>query len=183
MYLSSSNIFHKDESINASLQIPPLLNFDFNQSIPVLSPDNSFVIFYTDSILLNVDLKTKKVKWFQRFENNEKISDVQITPMNQITFVKKLNTHNEIVVLSNSNFMDYNELKLKDNILYYKFFQSANSNDSSDLILIVNDYFQISLYKDNILQRSVSRNLIDDTQNQLIHLKNQILSITYFVLL
>ena len=179
MYLSSSNIFHKDESINASLQIPPLLNFDFNQSIPVLSPDNSFVIFYTDSILLNVDLKTKKVKWFQKFENNEKISDVQINPMNQITFVKKLNTHNEIVVLSNISFMDYNELKLKDNILYYKVFQSANSNDSSDLILIVNNYFQISLYKDNILQRSVSRNLMDDTQNQLIHHNNQILTIEY----
>ena len=179
MYLSSSNIFHKDESINASLQIPPLLNFNFNKSIPVLSPDNSFVIFYTDSILLNVDLKTKKVKWFQKFENNERISDVQITPMNQITFVKKLDTHNEIVVLSNSNCMDYNELKLKDNILYYKFFQSANSNDSSDLILIVNDYFQISLYKDNILQSSVSRNLLNDTQNQLFHHKNQILTIEY----
>ena len=179
MYLSSSNIFHKDESINASLQIPPLLNFDFNRSIPVLSPDNSFVIFYTDSILLNVDLKTKKVKWFQKFENYEKISDVQITPMNQITFVKKLDTHNEIVVLSNSNCMEYNELKLKDNILYYKFFQSANSNDSSDLILIVNDYFQISLYKDNIFQRSGSRNLLDDTQNQLFIHKNQILTIEY----
>ena len=179
MYLSSSNIFHKDESINASLQIPPLLNFDINRSISVLSPDNSFVIFYTDSAILNVDLKTKKVKWFQKFENYEKISDVQITPMNQITFIKKLNTHNEIVVLSNNNYMDYNELKLKDNISYYKFFQSANSNDPCDLILIVNDYFQISLYKDNILQNSVSRNLMADTQNQLFLHKNQILTIEY----
>ena len=179
MYLSTSNILQKDDSINTTLNLPPLLNFDFNHSIPVLSPDNSFVIFYNDSIILNVDLKTKKVKWYQKFENNEKISKVQINSMNQISFIKKLYTHNEIVILSNNNFMDYNELKIKENILEYKLFQNSNSNDSSDMILVVNDYFQISLYKDNILQKSVSNNIINDIQNDLIHHNNKILHIEY----
>ena len=106
MYLSSSNIFQSEENINKTLQIPSLLHFDFNNSKIVLSPDNSFVIFYNESIILNVDLKLKKIKWYQKFPNNEKISDVQISPNNQISFVKHLNTHNEIIVLSNNNYMD-----------------------------------------------------------------------------
>ena len=55
MYLSS-NIFEKDDSINSILKLPFLLNFDFNKSTPLLSHDNSFALFYNDSILLNVDL-------------------------------------------------------------------------------------------------------------------------------
>ena len=57
------------------------------------------------------------------FEENEKISDVKINSNNQISFVKKLYTHNEVIVLSNNNYMDYNELKIKENILAYKLLQ------------------------------------------------------------
>ena len=111
MYLSSSNLLEKEESINTILHIPFLINFDFNKSTPLLSPDNSFAIFYNDSIILNVDLKSKKIKWYQTFENNEKISNVQINSNNQISFIKQLDTHNEIIIQSNNNYMDYNELK------------------------------------------------------------------------
>jgi hypothetical protein len=126
MYLSYSNIFQNDENINTALHLPPMLNFDFTQSKCIISPDNSFAIFYNDSIILNVDLKSKKLNWYQKFENNEKISDIQIYPNNQISFIKKLNTHNEIIVLSNNNNMDYNELKLKENVLAFKLMQSDN---------------------------------------------------------
>ena len=177
MYLSSSNLLEKEESINTNLHIPFLLNFDFNKSTPLLSPDNSFAIFYNDSVILNVDLKTKKIKWYQTFENNEKISNVQINSNNQISFIKQLDTHNEIIILSNSNYMDYNELKLKENILSYKLFQTTYSND--EILLIVNDYFQISLYKDNILQKSISKNIISDVQNGQINYNNKILNIEY----
>jgi hypothetical protein len=47
------------------------------------------------------------------------------------------------------------------------------------MILIVNDYFQISLYKDNILQKSISRNIIKDLQNGLININNKIINIEY----
>ena len=181
MYLSTSNILQKDESINTALHLPPMLNFDFNQSKCIISPDNSFAIFYNDFIILNIDLKTKNLKWYQKFENNEKISDVQIYPNNQISFVKTLNTHNEIVVLSNNNYIDYNELKLKEKILAYKLIPSENSNDFNDMILIVNDFFQISLYKDNILEKSISRNIIKDIQNGSIQVNNKILNIEYLL--
>ena len=181
MYLSTSNILQKDESINTALHLPPMLNFDFNQSKCIISPDNSFAIFYNDFIILNIDLKTKNLKWYQKFENNEKISDVQIYPNNQISFVKTLNTHNEIVVLSNNNYIDYNELKLKEKILAYKSIPSENSNDFNDMILIVNDFFQISLYKDNILEKSISRNIIKDIQNGSIQVNNKILNIEYLL--
>ena len=179
MYLSSSNIFQSEENINKTLQIPSLLNFDFNNSKIVLSPDNSFVIFYNESIILNVDLKLKKIKWYQKFPNNEKISDVQISPNNQISFVKHLNTHNEIIVLSNNNYMDYNELKIKDNILAYKIFQNEDSNEVNDIILVINDFYQMSIYKDNILQNSAPKNLIRDINNGLIKYNSQILNIEY----
>ena len=179
MYLSSSNIYQPDDSINKTLQIPPLLNFDFNNSKLILSPDNSFVIFYNDSIILNVDLKLKKIKWYQKLPDNEKISDVQISPNNQISFIKHLNTHNEIICLSNNNYMDYNELKIKDNIIAYKLFQIEDSNEINDIILVVNDFYQISIYKDNILQNSSSRNLIRDINNNLIKYNTKILNIEY----
>ena len=179
MYLSASNIFQKEDNINNKLRIPPFLNFDFNKSNCIISPDNSFAIFYNDSIILNVDLKSKSVKWYKKFEENEKISDVQISPNNQISFVKHLNTHNEIIVLSNNNYMDYNELKIKENILAYKLLPNDNSNDINDRIIIVNDYFQISLYKYNILQKSISKNIINDVQNNVIKYNNNILKIEY----
>ena len=113
MYLSASNIFQKEDNINNKLRIPPFLNFDFNKSNCIISPDNSFAIFYNDSIILNVDLKSKSVKWYKKFEENEKISDVKINSNNQISFVKKLYTHNEVIVLSNNNYMNYNTLKIK----------------------------------------------------------------------
>ena len=161
MYLSTSNILQQDESINTTLHLPLMLNFDFNQSKCIISPDNSFAIFYNDSIFLNVDLKSKNIKWYQKLDSNEKISDVQIYSNKQISFVKNLETHNEIVVLSNNNYVDYNELKLKENILTYKLMQSENSNDLNDIILIVNEFFQILLFKDNILEKSISRNIIN----------------------
>ena len=179
MYLSTSNILQQDESINTTLHLPLMLNFDFNQSKCIISPDNSFAIFYNDSIFLNVDLKSKNIKWYQKLDSNEKISDVQIYSNKQISFVKNLETHNEIVVLSNNNYIDYNELKLKENILAYKLMQSENSNDLNDMILIVNEFFQISLYKDNILEKSISRNIINDIQNNLIKIKNKIINIEY----
>ncbi len=175
MYLSS-NIYENDENINTILKIPFLINFDFNKSTPILSGDNSFVLFYNDSAIINVDLKTKKIKWYRTFDNNEKISNVQINSNNQISFVKNLYTHNEIIVLANNNCNDYTELKIKENILAYILFQSANSNDN--IILIVNDYFQISLYKDNVLQKSISRNIVKDTQNA-IKINNKIIHIEY----
>lgn len=179
MYLFSSNIFQSEKNINKTLQIPSLLNFDFNNSKIVLSPDNSFVIFYNESIILNVDLKLKKIKWYQKFPNNEKISNIQISPNNQISFVKHLNTHNEIIVLSNNNYMDYNELKIKDNILAYKIFQNEDSNEVNDIILVINDFYQMSIYKDNILQNSAPKNLIRDINNGLIKYNSQILNIEY----
>ena len=175
MYLSS-NIYENDENINTILKIPFLINFDYNKSTPILSGDNSFVLFYNDSAIINVDLKTKKIKWYRTFDNNEKISNVQINSNNQISFVKNLYTHNEIIVLANNNCNDYTELKIKENILAYILFQSANSNDN--IILIVNDYFQISLYKDNVLQKSISRNIVKDTQNA-IKINNKIIHIEY----
>ena len=178
MYLSSSNIYQPDNSINKTLQIPPLLNFDFNNSKLVLSPHNSFVIFYNDSIILNVDLKLKKIKWYQKLPEKEKFSNIQISPNNQISFIKHLNTHNEIIVLSNNNYMDYNELKIKDNIIAYKLFQIEDSNEINDIILVVNDFYQITIYKDNILQNSSTRNLIRDiNNNNLIKYNTQILNI------
>ena len=179
MYLSASNIFQKEDNINNKLRIPPFLNFDFNKSNCIISPDNSFAIFYNDSIILNVDLKSKSVKWYKKFEENEKISDVKINSNNQISFVKKLYTHNEVIVLSNNNYMDYNELKIKENILAYKLLPNDNSNDINDIIIIVNDYFQISLYKYNILQKSISKNIINDVQNNVIKYNNKILKIEY----
>ena len=179
MYLSSSNILQNNDNINTTLQIPSLLNFDFNNSNCLLSPDNSFAIFYNNSVILNVNLKTKQINWYQKFENNEKITDLQINSNNQISFIKILETHNEIVVLSNNNYTDYNELKIKDKILAYKLFQSENSNNYNDMIIVVNDFFQISLYQDNILQKSFSRNISADIKNGLIQYKNIITKIEY----
>ena len=149
MYLSSKNIFQNNEDISTLLQIPNFINFDFIKSKQIISNDKSFALLYNDSVLIYVDIKTKKIKWYKQFLNNEKISDVQINEDNQITFVKKLNTHNEIITLSNND-MNYNELKLKENILGYKMIESPDKDESSDLILIINDLFQMSLYKDNI---------------------------------
>ena len=178
MYLSSSNIFQNNEDISTLLQLPSFLNFDFSKSIPLISSDKSFALFYDDSILINVDLKTKKIKWYKTFQKNEKILNVQIHPDNQISFIKKLSTHNEIITLSNNN-MNYNELKVKENILGFKLFESPDNDDPSDMVLIINDFFQISLYKDNILQKSVNRNIIKDLPNGLIHINNKIINIEY----
>ena len=125
-----------------------------------------------------MDLKTKKIKWYKSFQKNEKISNVQINIDNQISFVKKLSTHNEIITLSNNN-MNYSELKVKENILGFKPFQIPDNDDSSNMILIINDFFQISLYKDNILQKSVNRNLIKDIPNGLVQVNNKIINIEY----
>jgi hypothetical protein len=176
MYLSSTNIFQNNEDINSLLQLPSFINFDFSKSIPLISSDNSFALFYDDSVLINVDLKTKKIKWYKKFLNNEKISNVQINPDNQITFIKKLNTHNEIITLSNNN-MDYNELKLKENILGYKLFENPDKDDPSDMILVISDLFQITLYKDNILQKSVNRNIMKDVPDESIQVNNKIIKI------
>ena len=108
MYLSSSNILQSNSNVNTTLQIPSLLNFDFNNSNCLLSPDNSFAIFFSDSVVLNVDLKTKRINWYKKLDNNEKIADLQINSNNEISFIKKLETHNEIVVLSNNNCMNFN---------------------------------------------------------------------------
>ena len=62
MYLSSKNIFQNNEDINTLLQLPSFINFDFSKSLPLISPDNSFAIFYDESVLINIDLKTKKIK-------------------------------------------------------------------------------------------------------------------------
>ena len=177
MYLSSTNIFQNNEDINTLLQLPSFINFDFSKSIPLISSDNSFAIFYDESVLISIDLKTKKIKWYKQFLNNEKISNVQINPDNQITFIKKLNSHNEIITLSYNN-MNYNELKLKENILGYKLFESPD-DDSSDMILIINDLFQMSLYKDNIIQKNVNRNIINDVGDGLIRVNNKIIKIEY----
>ena len=180
MYLSSSNILQRDDNIHTKLKLPPFLNFDFNKSNCIMSPDNSFAIFYNDSIIINIDLKSKRVKWYKKVENNEKIYNVIINSNNQISFIKKLNTHNEIIILSNNNFMEYNELKVNENIVGYKLISGDNSSDlNEDIIIIVNDWFQISLYKDNILQKSISRNIINDIQNGLIKYNSQILNIEY----
>ena len=179
MYLSTSNIIQNEENINTILHIPSLLQFDFNQSKCIISPDNSFAIFFNNSIILNVDLKSKKVKWFQKFENDEEISDVQINSNNQISFIKKLDYHNEIISLSSTNCTEYNELKIKDNILAYKLFQIDNSNDVNDILLIINDLFQIFLYKDNILENSFSRNIINDMPKSAIQINNKIINIEY----
>ena len=176
MYLSSTNIFQSNEDINSLLQLPSFINFDFSKSIPLISSDNSFALFYDDSVLINVDLKTKKIKWYKKFLNNEKISNVQINPDNQITFIKKLNTHNEIITLSNNN-MDYNELKLKENILGYKLFENPDKDDPSDMVLVISDLFQITLYKDNILQKSVNRNIMKDVPDESIQVNNKIIKI------
>ena len=45
--------------------------------------------------------------------------------------------------------------------------------------LIINDFFQISLYKDNIMQKSVNRNLIKDVPNGLVQVNNKIINIEY----
>ena len=176
MYLSSRNIFQNNEDISTLLQLPTFINFDFSKSTKLISNDKSFAILYDDSILIYVDLKTKKIKWYKKFLNNEKISNVQINKDNQITFIKKLSTHNEIITLSNNN-MNYNELKLKEHILNYKMFESPDKEDPSDLILIINDLFQMSLYKDNILEKS--RNIIKDVQDGLIQVNNKIIKIEY----
>ena len=178
MYLSSRNIFQNNEDISTLLQLPTFINFDFPKSTKLISNDKSFAILYDDSILIYVDLKTKKIKWYKKFLNNEKISNVQINKDNQITFIKKLSTHNEIITLSNNN-MNYNELKLKEHILNYKMFESPDKEDPSDLILIINDLFQMSLYKDNILEKSVNRNIIKDVQDGLIQVNNKIIKIEY----
>ena len=178
MYLSSSNIFQNNEDISSLLQLPSFINFDFSKSNPIISPDKSFALFYDESTLINVDLKTKKIKWYKSFQKNEKISNVQINIDNQISFVKKLSTHNEIITLSNNN-MNYSELKVKENILGFKPFQIPDNDDSSNMILIINDFFQISLYKDNILQKSVNRNLIKDIPNGLVQVNNKIINIEY----
>ena len=178
MYLSSSNIFQNNEDISSLLQLPSFINFDFSKSNPIISPDKSFALFYDESTLINVDLKTKKIKWYKSFQKNEKISNVQINIDNQISFVKKLSTHNEIITLSNNN-MNYSELKVKENILGFKLFQIPENDDSSDMILIINDFFQISLYKDNIMQKSVNRNLMKDVPNGLVQVNNKIINIEY----
>ena len=176
MYLSSTNIFQSNEDISSLLQLPAFINFDFSKSTPIISPDKTFALFYNEFCLINVDLKTKKIKWYKTFQKNEKISNVQISPDNQISFIKKLSTHNEIITLSNNN-MNYNELKVKENILGYKLFESPDEDDPSDMVLIINDFFQMSLYKDNILQKSVNRNLLKDLPNGLIQANNKILKI------
>ena len=174
MYLSSTNIFQNNEDMNNTFQLPPFINFDFIKSHPLISPDNSFALFYDDSVLINIDLKTKKIKWYKKFPSTEKISNIQITLDNQIFFIKKLNTHNEIISLTSNN-MNYNELKIKENIIAFKPFENSDSND----IFVINDYFGISLYKDNIMQKSISRNIINDVPNGLIQLNNKIVTIEY----
>ena len=171
-------MFQNNEDISSLLQLPSFINFDFSKSNPIISPDKSFALFYDESTLINVDLKTKKIKWYKSFQKNEKISNVQINIDNQISFVKKLSTHNEIITLSNNN-MNYSELKVKENILGFKPFQIPDNDDSSNMILIINDFFQISLYKDNILQKSVNRNLIKDIPNGLVQVNNKIINIEY----
>ena len=178
MYLSSTNIFKNNEDISSLLQLPAFINFDFSKSNPLISPDKTFALFYDEFCLINVNLKTKKIKWYKTFQKNEKISNVQISPDNQISFIKKLSTHNEIITLSNNN-MNYNELKVKENILGYKLFESPDEDDPSDMVLIINDFFQMSLYKDNILQKSVNKNLLKDLPNGLIQANNKILKIEY----
>lgn len=178
MYLSSSNIFQNNEDISTLLQLPSFINFDFSKSTPIISPDKSFALFYDESTLINVDLKAKIIKWYKNFQKSEKISNVQINPDNQISFIKKLSTHNEIITLSNDN-MNYNELKVKENILGFKLFEIPDNDDSSDMILIINDFFQISLYKDNLMQKSVNRNLIKDVPNGLVQVNNKIINIEF----
>ena len=180
MYLSSTNIFQSNEDISSLLQLPAFINFDFSKSTPIISPDKTFALFYNEFCLINVDLKTKKIKWYKTFQKNEKISNVQISPDNQISFVKKLSTHNEIITLSNNN-MNYNELKVKENILGYKLFESPDEDDPSDMVLIINDFFQMSLYKDNILQKSVNRNILKDVPNGLIQANNKILKVEFIL--
>ena len=65
-----------------------VINFDFSKSTPIISPDKSFALFYDELTLINVDLKTKKIKWYKNFQKSEKISNVQINPDNQISFIK-----------------------------------------------------------------------------------------------
>ena len=180
MYLSSSNIFQSNEDISSLLQLPSFINFDFSRSKPLISPDNSLALFYDESVLINVDLKTKKIKWYKQFQKNEKISDVQINPENHISFIKKLSTHSEIISLFHNN-MNYNELKVKENILGYKLFESPDEDDPSDMVLIINDFFQINLYKDNILQKSVNRNILKDVPNGLIQANNKILKVEFIL--
>ena len=181
MNLSSNSInlpslITNEDNILYSLQIPPLIFFDFNKAIPVLSPDNSFAIFYNQSLMLHVDLKTKLLKSYQSFLPNEQISNVQINSQNQITFIKKTESFNIIVSLSPKNFMDYDELKINDNILAYKLFQNQEYND---MLIVVNEKYQITLYKDNILLNNISKNVFNDLPANLLGNKNKLLTIEY----
>ena len=67
MYLSSKNIFQNNEDISTLLQIPNFINFDFIKSKQIISNDKSFSLLYNDSVLIYVDLKTKKIKWYKQF--------------------------------------------------------------------------------------------------------------------
>ena len=72
LLLSSSNIFQNNEDISTLLQLPSFINFDFSKSIPIISPDKSFALFYDESTIINVDLKSKKI------DLDERVSDLQV---------------------------------------------------------------------------------------------------------
>ena len=90
MYLSSSNIFQNNEDISSLLQLPSFINFDFSKSTPIISPDKSFALFYDESTIINVDLKSKKIKWYKNFQKSEKpILTVIMTMHNQAHCIHK----------------------------------------------------------------------------------------------
>ena len=171
-----SNELNTEDNLNSSLHIPYFLNFDFYKSNFVKSADNSFILYYTDSILLNIDLQSKKLNWYKQFDKSVRIADVQINSDNQISFIKQQQSHNEIATLSNKNYTEFSELKLKDFIIKHKLIQM---DDSSDILLVINDSFQLTLYKDNLLIKNISKNIVQDVNNELIQKENKIINIEY----
>ena len=155
--MSEQNI-NENELINTRIINDSSINFQ--QCENIISPDKKFCVFYNHYNLIIVDLVLKKLISKISFNQNERISNVQLLKPDLLLYCKKTE-YSEIVISSLNSLNIYYELKIKENILNYHFTQIDDSG--INYMFVITSNYELILFQENIEKNRYY--IIQDIQN------------------
>ena len=155
--MSEQNI-NENELINTRIINDSSINFQ--QCENIISPDKKFCVFYNHNNLIIVDLVLKKLISKISFNQNERISNVQLLKPDLLLYCKKTE-YSEIVISSLNSLNIYYELKIKENILNYHFTQIDDSG--INYMFVITSNYELIIFQENIEKNRYY--IIQDIQN------------------
>ncbi len=155
--MSEQNI-NENELINTRIINDSSINFQ--QCENIISPDKKFCVFYNHYNLIIVDLVLKKLISKISFNQNERISNVQLLKPDLLLYCKKTE-YSEIVISSLNSLNIYYELKIKENILNYHFTQIDDSG--INYMFVITSNYELIIFQENIEKNRYY--IIQDIQN------------------